>query len=156
MKTTQEILARIAEIEADDMFGFQKGDLLAFLPYDVAKPFLNEEMTQDKWATIVRPQTKEAAVGEMLNYMPFAWEKANDCRGISACRSVEHMKAWLWLAGDDLYDKLDDLYEFYGKPCLAVICEKYGWDWRRWDDGEWRNDESGPSQSAPVTVEVPG
>ena len=67
-------------------------------------------------------------------------------------RSIEHMKAWLWLLNDPLGARLDDLYRHYGKPCLRAICEKYGWDWRQWDDGSWRNDEDGPGLS-PEEVE---
>jgi hypothetical protein len=88
--------------------------------------------------------------------MPFAWEKANDCRGLSANRSIEHMTAWLWMLGDDLADKMDGLYEYYGKPCLRAICEKYGCKWQQWDDGVWRNseDDDGIAPRAPSTQEA--
>jgi len=70
--------------------------------------------------------------------MPFAWEKANGCRGISASRSLRHMVAWLWLDGqDEFLEKWNDLrdYEYYGKPQLIAICELYGIDWKKFDDG---------------------
>jgi hypothetical protein len=74
----------------------------------------------------------------MLEYMPFAWDKANDMRGLSAGRSVQHFVGWTWLAGDDeLSAWCDDNsnYQHYGKEILVRICEHYGWDWRQWDDG---------------------
>lgn len=152
MKTTAEIFARIEEIKEADFFGFQRGDLISFLPFDAARLFLNEGVTARNWKT--QEPTKEAVLAEMLDYMTFAWEKANDCRGLSASRSIEHMKAWLWLLGDDLGEKLENMYEYYGKPCLAAICEKYGWDWRSLDDGRWRNSEDDPGIPAPVAIEV--
>ena len=67
--------------------------------------------------------------------MEFAWDKANNCRGISASRSIDHYSVWIWLLGDE--DKLSDIrdYEYYGKPQLVEICELYGWDHSKWDDG---------------------
>src|ERR1700678_953385 len=100
MRTTTEIIQHIANLENEDVFGFQRRDLLRFLSFSDAKPFLNANATEDKWTT--DPLTHDFVVSEIHDYMPFAWDKANNCRGLSAGRSVEHMKAWLWLLGDDL------------------------------------------------------
>lgn len=154
LKTDQEILDRIKEIEDDDFFGFQSSDLIGFLSYDAAKPFLEEGVTAEAWNADRQTPTREAVIEKILSYMPFAWEKANDCRGLSAGRSIEHMKAWLWMLGDELHAKLDDIYEFYGKPCLRVICEKYGWDWKQWDDGVWRKSEDDDGDPPPETITV--
>jgi hypothetical protein len=52
------------------------------------------------------------------------------------------MKAWLWLDGkDELAGRMDSVYEYYGKPCLVLVCREYGVDWRALDDGEWSNGE---------------
>ena len=146
-RTPEEIVARLKEIEKTDFFGFQRSDILECLPFNAARPFLRDGATADQWAQYMKPRDAESIKARMLEYMPFAWDKANDCRGLSAMRSIEHMKAWLWLLNDPLGARLDDLFHYYGKPCLRAICEKYGWDWRQWDDGSWRNseDESGLS-----------
>jgi hypothetical protein len=68
--------------------------------------------------------------------MDFAWDKANNGRGISANRSIAHYQAWLWLLGVEWCDTLMDDYEFYGKPQLIRICEYLGLDPKQWDDGE--------------------
>ena len=154
MRTAEEIIQRMHDKEDDDFLGFYRGDLIQYLTFEQAKPFINDDAVEDEWGD-ADELTDEAVKAKMLDYMEFAWGKANDCRGISASRSVEHYKAWLWLLGDDLEDKLDDIYEYYGKPCLRVICEKYGWDWRQWDDGEWRNYEDRPGMPPPETIEVP-
>ena len=114
---------------------------------------LKDGATAEDWQE-VEPNT-DHLLGAIEEYMPFAWDKANNCRGLSADRSVSHMKAWLWLLGDDLGEKLDGIYCFYGKPCLRVICEKYGWDWRQWDDGEWRNEEGGAWTPPPDVIHIP-
>lgn len=143
MKTVDEILAEITRVEAEDFFGFIRGDLIQALPFEAAQPFLKEGMTADQWVQCTDP------AGEIRNYMPFAWDKANGCRGLSAGRSVNHMQAWLWLDGkDELAKRLEDVYEFYGKPCLVLVCKAYDIDWRALDDGIWRNDEDSDGMSA--------
>ncbi len=155
MRTPDEIVARIRYLEEGDrdFLFFERSDLIEHLPFSHARPFLKPEAAESDWEQL--PLSAPSIQAEMLDYMPFAWEKANNCRGISASRSISHMKAWLWLRGDDLGERMDGLYEFYGKPCLRVICEKYGWDWREWDDGRWGNSESGPFYPAPERIEMP-
>lgn len=152
MKTVDEISAKIKELEQgnDDFFGFKRSGLIGYLPFKQAASYLKDDVTSDQWTP--RGLCAHEIVAEMFDYMEFAWGKANNCRGISAGRSVQHYEVWLWLLEDKLGEELEALYEFYGKPCLRAICEKYQWDWRKWDDGEWRNDEDGPSISPPETM----
>ena len=135
MRTDDEILARIEARKEEDFFGFELTDLLLRLPFDKAKPYLNDETKAEDWK--VQPRDRESVLKEMHAYMSFAWDKANNCRGLSAGRSMCHYMAWTWLAGDDLGDLTE--YEFYGKDNLVKICQHYGWDSSQWDDGERTN-----------------
>ncbi len=151
VRTLNEIYAKLQELEwnkDDDFFGFKKSDLVTYLLFEQAKPYLKEKVTTDQWTP--SKLERESIILEMLDYMEFAWGKANNCRGISSGRSIEHYEIWLWLLKDDLCEELEDMYQYYGKPCLRVICEKYDWDWRKWDDGEWRNFEDGPFIAPPA------
>jgi len=140
MPTSDEVLARIRERKPDDVFGFEWSEYVDFLEYEHAKEFLKPEVTAEHWAEARKPLTRESVLAVMLEYMPFAWEKANDKRGLSASRSIMHYVAWTWLAGDHaLSEWLDTEYEFYGKPQLVRICETYGWDAKQWDDGVREN-----------------
>jgi hypothetical protein len=71
--------------------------------------------------------------------MAFAWGKARDHRGISASRSVEKMRTWVWLLDDP---EITANYQNYGAPILRAICERYGFpipdgdDMRRMSEGE--------------------
>jgi len=151
-RTDAEIIARIEAVKEQGWMGTQTGDLVSALGWDAAKPFLKDDARPEDWAE-KRPVPSE----EIAAYMPFAWGKANDCRGLSAGRSIGHMRAWLWLDGkDELCARMDNLYDFYGKPCLAVICNEYGIDWRGLDDGEWRNDESGDFLTAEQALKDKG
>jgi len=132
-RTDDEIVERIKELEKEDIFGWETCDLLECLPFNVAKQFLKEDAEEDKWPNA--PRDRESVLARMLDYMPFAWDKANNCRGISASRSLSHYRAWLWLLGDDLWKSLFDDYRYYGKPQLVQICERFGWDPSQWDDG---------------------
>ena len=146
-RTQEQIVARIKSIADDDFFGWQTNDLMVFLDYDNAKEFLKDEITADKWAEVTADRKTPAQ--QIIDYLPFAWDKANNCRGISAGRSIEHMQAWVWLdSKDDLLAKIEGDYEYYGKAHLVAISEQYGVDWRSLDNGEWVNNEDDSPKTA--------
>ena len=133
MRTQEEIVKRIHERRGGDLLGFEVNIYLHYLDYEHAKPFLKKGVESKDWE-----QEKETPAEKIKGYMDFAWDKANNCRGISAGRSLQHMVAWLWLDGQDKFLKeWNDLrnYEYYGKPQLIAICELYGIDWKQYDDG---------------------
>jgi len=138
VKTQEEILKRIEARKENDMFGWEVNEYLCFLDYENAKSYLKKDVTKESWG-----EKKEKEPAEKIKeYMDFAWIKANDCRGISAGRSLMHMVAWLWLDGqDEFLNKWNDLrdYEYYGKPQLTAICELYGIDWKKYDNGARTN-----------------
>jgi hypothetical protein len=156
-RNTADIITRIEALEADitDFFGFQKGDLIGYLPFEDAKRWLKDTAKPEDWTPTVN--TPEAIKQDMLDYMSFAWDKANNRRGLSAGRSLDHMKAWLWLLGEDEAwveaVKLSE-YSHYGKPQLRAICKRFGWDWTQWDDGRWSNSESGDDRTPEEIAEV--
>lgn len=144
--TQEQIIEKINQYK-NDMFGFISSDLIEFLSFDNARKYLKDEYVkkvekgEEKWEQ--KPATKEQAIKDMVEYMEFAWGKANNCRGLSAGRSIEHMRASLLIAEDiELFDKLSD-YSYYGKPQLRAICEKYNIEWKKYDDGKWRVRENG-------------
>ncbi len=141
MRTQEEIFNRIKEREDSDPFGFEVGEYIDFLDFEHACSFLKPEVAEGQWNGIRKEPTTENILATMLKYMPFAWKKANNCRGISAERSIMHYEAWLWLLNDGFLEQLNEIeYEHYGKEKLIAICEKYGWDWKQWDDGVRTND----------------
>lgn len=146
LPTQDEIVARFKDRQPNDMLGFEVGEYVGYMDYDHAKPFLKEGVTSEEWSKDREPHTREILLKVMKDYMAFAWDKANNCRGISANRSIMHYIAWSWLAGDREFsaevDRLmDEEYEFYGKNILVKICEFYGWDSKTWDDNRRVNDE---------------
>lgn len=136
MRTDDEILARVDELKDGDWMRFETFDLLTRLPFKKAQPFIQPGFNESEWAIL--PRDKEALVARMREYMPFAWAKANEGRGLSASRSMSHFSAWLWLAEIDLGDM--NQYQFYGKDNLCKICAHFGWDAKEWDDGVRTND----------------
>jgi len=140
-RTPAEILAKVESL-GDGFFDFRPGDLITALPYEHAKPHLEKDAGPKKWEKV---QTTDP-VQEATNYLEFAWKKANNCRGLSASRSLNHLEAWLWLAGIDDVDLTD--YTHYGKPWLvAVTTALLGPDkWQALDDGVWCNYEDGDNE----------
>lgn len=153
MRTQEEILERIKQVSSEDIFGTQTSDLIQFLTYDNAKQFLSKEAAkliedgEKEWIPDTDP------IAEIKSYMDFAWEKANNRRGLSAIRSLQHMKTWLWLAGEDAMSKSLDEYTHYGKPQLVKICEKYDIDWKALDDDRWVNNEDDIGKPATKALE---
>ena len=159
-KTQEQILSRIADRKEADMFGFEWHEYVGYLTFENAKRFLKDGASDEGWPG-PDELTREKLLAKMLDYMDFAWGKANDCRGISANRSIMHYIAWIWLAGDDEFaQKIDDMmrqhYSYYGKPILWVICQHYGWDFTQWDDDNWTSDEGQPGPSAERVIESMG
>lgn len=142
LKTPQEIKDRIEFVAQDDWMGTQRSDLIDYLPFADAKEFLKPEVTEEKWAA--RPI--KSPMEEIAAYLPFAWGKANDCRGLSAGRSLDHIKAWLWLSGYGvIVDRHFQSYTHYGKFQLVIASAICGFDFAAVDDGRWVSDEDGPS-----------
>ena len=128
MKRTQkEILDRFNTV--DDLMATQKGDLINYMDFENAKPFLQDayvtkvESGEEKW------EQRTDAKKQILEYLPFAYDKAEGQRGLSAARSLLHFKTWIWLDDPEFYDEIiseiEDYYD-YGIPVLDKISEKYG------------------------------
>ena len=150
-RTDQEILDRIEAVKKEDLFGVEFDELALRLSFKAVHHLLREEVKETDWK--IRGRDEETLLAEMLDYMPFAWGKANNCRGLSAARSLSHMRGWLFLLGhsDAVLEKIGN-YTHYGKPHLRAICTHYGWDWKQWDDGFWRNDSDEKGDPPPETV----
>lgn len=128
MRTQEEILNRFEN--ADDFFGTQKSDLLSYMDFETAKPFLKDEYVNkiengiEIWETAPNPKK------QILEYLDFAYDKAEGERGLSAGRSMLHFKTWIWLDDDAFYEEVIDLldnYTDYGIPALDMISEHYGY-----------------------------
>lgn len=153
MRSVAEIITRIKLLQdpanSEDFFGVQVGNLLATLPYEWAKAndWLKDGVTEEQWNGMSgRLHTDEDVLKAMREYLPFAWRKANDCRGLSASRSIDHMRAYLWLLENEEFNRMDEVYEYYGKPNLVICSKLCGFDWRKHDDGRWTNEEVGEGE----------
>lgn len=127
MRTSEEIIARIKAVADDDFFGTQFSDLVSQLDFADAKTLIapSPDFTEATWSQTKREDPLESA----KSYLDFAWDKALDHRGLSASRSIEHFRSWLWLAGrDDLVAVCEDesKYQPYGAPILAAISQALG------------------------------
>lgn len=148
MRTQEQIVQQIEIRKSDDFLGFETSEYLRFLDYEHAKPFLKEGVKPEEWEQPDENNTK-SILKIMLDYIPFAWDKAKGCRGISASRSISHYKAWIWML-DDGFQIDEDSYCHYGKGLLRTICKQYGWNPNQWDDGIRVNEESELGYAKPI------
>lgn len=133
IRTQEEILEKFLEV--DDVFNTQKADLSNFLQLETCRHLLDPvavekiDKGENKWTlyTDAKPL--------ILDYLPFAYNKARNRRGLSAARSLLHMKAWIWLDDEEFYQEICKLVredeskesDDYGINILDKISEKYGY-----------------------------
>ena len=126
-RTNEEILEHINLIKDTDFFNTTTNDLISCLDVELAQLFVKDIIDPKEWyAKPIDPK------GLIEGYMEFALMKAADHRGLSALRSIAHMKAFVWLDGkDDLYKFLCEAsaYPPYGVPMLKKIVDEYKLPW---------------------------
>lgn len=132
--TQEQILAKIKATE--DFLGFEVSEYFRALAKETLennRHLLNKDADLSNYETAFK--TVEDVRKTAVNYVEFAWEKANNFRGISANRSIAHYRAWLWLMGEDPDVIMSAEYEHYGKEKLIQVCEFLGVDHTQYDDG---------------------
>jgi len=98
--------------------------LIAFLPYEDAKEFLKEEVTEDIFKQ--EEFTEENVLNCLKRDLEFAFEKALDKRGISASLMYEVILGWMKVLEDDL--RHHSVYAHYGLPLYKAVAIKYGFE----------------------------
>ena len=102
------------------------------MDFETAKKYLKKdyvkqvEAGEEKWEA-----TKETPKEKILDYLEFAYEKAEGERGISASRSMLHFKTWIWLDDDKFYNEIiSDIVDYsdYGISVLDKISGHYGYE----------------------------
>lgn len=162
-RTQDEIAAQYRASRDRDFFGTEGSHLCEAMTFETAKALdiPRDDVTPEQWEAVRVLRTVEDVTKAIVDYLPFAWGKANDCRGLSANRSLEHMRGWLWLlgaAGQAVMEHPDfgDNYMMYGKPALVRTSEFVGFDWRAVDNDRWTNEEGGRGVTANVALRRDG
>lgn len=106
-------------------FSFYMESIAAFIPFDLMKSKLKSEVTKEQWEKDLKPFTEENIITEMKEYLSYAYEKAENQRGLSAARSMQKYQTWLYAIGDDELSEECEGYHLYGLPQLNKIKEKY-------------------------------
>lgn len=76
------------------------------------------------------PIDRALVIEFMRHYSAFGWTKIENHRGISASRTVDKMRAWCWLLGDEdeaWFAAMEEQvgYAMYGAPILAAVCRRF-------------------------------
>lgn len=126
IRSTEQIVARIEEVKDNDLFGAEVSNLVVHLPYEQAKPFLNDQVTKEGFEEVAANSVDIR--GAAVDYLTFAIGKIVQHRGLSAGRSVNHFSAWLWLLfPDEEFARFEGAaYENYGAPQVKVAAELLG------------------------------
>lgn len=129
---TQSEMITYANRNEHPLFGgqFVAEVLLSYLEFDTLKGlgWLKEGVKKDDLydcESYMGPPVVNEVKKDMLDYLPFAIEKAEDERGLSSVRSLIKIKAWLWLLGDNEMVNEADNATGYGLDFLESVQEKY-------------------------------
>lgn len=125
MRKPEEIKKFMEKFSKEDFFGVIRQDCISCLPYEAASEYLSEEVTADAWDAIYLKNDKEI-IDEIIQYLPFAYNKAENERGLSAIRSLQHFLAWFYCLGVDemvstIHYMMNSDYAPYGMPVLKRI-----------------------------------
>lgn len=123
-RSISEIKTRLQERDVDLPFDFGKMQLVACLPYEDAVPYLKDEVAKEDFGEMTPDgDLRGWALGEIKWYLDFAFMKAENKRGLSAMRSVQKIREWVWLLDDeDLYrEYVEAEYQPYGLPKLRLV-----------------------------------
>ena len=132
LPTQDEIVARIEAVKESDMFGAQVQELLPALDFAHAQPYLKDGVTESDWEGLYK-DNEEDLRQSAREYYEFAIGKATDHRGLSAARSIDHYKGWVFLLANDKVGEFEDTdYAQYGVPQLKLAAELLGFP-EEWD-----------------------
>ena len=124
LRTIEEILLKLEEVigSNEDFFGVQKNSLIEALEYEDAKEFLKEGVTKESWDEGRVKYNLKELMQRMKEYLDFAFDKAENGRGLSAGRSLDHYRIWFWLITEpEMEMHTQDEYGDYGKSILTDI-----------------------------------
>jgi len=102
--------------------------LSSFLPEDKLVEMGMELKDEFKGNHVPEELTRENILKHLEQDLAFAFEKALNCRGISAGLMYLTIKMWNWILEEGLEDFDDDNYPMYGLPLLKATALKYGFD----------------------------
>lgn len=128
-KIDKRAAERIMKLKTGDNFGFKSEVACLFLPFKKVKQFLRDDYVAEiENGEVEFHQITDVmeAVQDFLDYMVFAWMKADEGRGISASRSIDKLSAWMMILSRPDIAKIlqdDSLFNPYGKPALRKACE---------------------------------
>lgn len=133
MKTNEQILERLNDPEIIDFFDIQKNILVAFLPFELAKPYLNQayvdnydELSDDeKWTESNDP------IDSIIKIMPDIHTLMGRDNFMETKKGLLVLKALIWLDSDELYTQVE---HYFMEPTIAnmdeglkVIAKHYGY-----------------------------
>jgi len=134
MKTSEEILERFLSAESADFFTAQRSVLMGALPYEMAKPHLDQSYVQqiedgtlpdeEKW------EENFVAKEQILELIPILYKALQTGNGAIVAEGLLYMKACVWMDDDKLYSEIEPMYQEdnldLGKSIIDKIATHYG------------------------------
>ena len=72
--------------------------------------------------------TRDAVLDQLKKDVTFGFEKALDCRGLSAGMMFQVVQMWNWVLEEGLENWDSNEYAMYGLPLFKATAVKYGWN----------------------------
>lgn len=124
LRTPDQIISRIEEVTESDFLGKRREVLIFSLDYDDALPYLKDGISPEDWTG-----GRDKAWKDAREYLDFAISKAVGHRGLSASRSVDAYREWMWLMSEDTSRFEEQDYQNYGLPMIRFAAHALGLPW---------------------------
>lgn len=138
-RTPHEIVKRIYDIKGvKDISEYPEAlQLLKYLSYEDARPFLGGAATEADWEIVVEGLSTPG--NEARRRLRPMWAAANEMLLIEVMTNFAQLKALLWLDMKEhvLKDGEAILGQAMGKPLLYLTAKEYDLNWRRMDNDTW-------------------
>lgn len=127
-RSQAQIEKRARQQVKNDNTGFEWTLYIDYLTYARARKLV-PTISKLEWQSGHDHVTGTTVIEQMRKYLPFAKQKIEEERNISAQRSLRHYVAWFWLIGEDDFSLkiekyLMEEYADFGRPMLREVEQK--------------------------------
>ena len=114
MRKPADILARIELVEQTDSMGSQTDILILALPYEDAKPFIDDTVTPAQWATDC-PELHDDACEKLIQEAVVLADAAFEAeKKLETIQLLGKIRSLIWLKGDDFVLNLFECQAYAG------------------------------------------
>lgn len=126
MKTNEQILERYNSPETTDVFNIQKDILLSLLPFEAAKPYLDEKYVQgyDELPEDEKWDENFNASEQIMILLPLVHKLITRNNTMEITRALLALKSLIWAADEPFHDEIASFYDQFDLNNVDTFVDK--------------------------------